>query len=470
MKKILPTNFLIYTQNSLLNLMPKQLFKMRNVAVVLLSAFFLSCEDPQDISFDLSSDANLTTFFTDTFTVVHSTILLDSSTTSRQSQLLIGGHTDPIFGYTKSGFSFQPSLQTSQLTGLASPFEISSDAVFDSLKVLFYSSSYYLGDTTQKISVSLHRLNAPLSYSKRYNYDEQPSYNPTPLVSTSFNLENLINKTRDTLLAINLRLPDDVGKELFALKNSDKSKTSQAFAEAFSGFVFVANGKPLGHYGIRTGALTSSGVSAFNLYYHSAAAPTTVQGIGFEINAQRYSHMITERNGTIISQLTQKKQQIPSSETSGNSFVQSSTGLSTKITIPNFNKIPKGSLINSAFLTLDIDSTTISNQFPSVLTIVLAELDAKNNIRLNSDFNYVLVNSGLGTEGFAGIYNSTNHTYSVNLTNYLQDVTNGLRPNTSGLAVIAASLTTNGTGVPTNASLSRVVIRKAKLSMYYSKK
>ena len=147
------------------------------------------------------------------------------------------------------------------------------------------------------------------------------------------------------------------------------------------------------------------------------------------------------------------------------------TIIGTKASFPSLNKIPAESLINSAFITFEVDSTLLSDSFPAISTVVLAEVGRDNKILINNiTQGPFLVNLGRGENGTPGIFDNTNKTYSLDVTAFLQDVLNGRKPNTTGLVLLPASLTQNSEAVLTNSSLSRVVIRNAKLDLYYSKK
>lgn len=440
---------------------------MRNVAILLLSAFFLSCEEPTDIAFDNLGGANLSTFFTDTLTVKRETIVVDSAVTSNQVQLLVGGFTDPVFGYVKSNAYFQPSLPFNGNTGGEFAFTLESGAVFDSLRLSLLTNRYYLGDTLEKINVTVHRLRSPLSTTRNYNFDDEVPFEAQPLVSQTFNLDDVFNATRDSIRTISFNLPPSVGQELFALANTDDGSTTPKLTEKFAGFVVRVNGRPNGLYGFQTSSTNGSG-TALNLFYHVGTS-TTAARFPFDLTGKRYNQVTADRTGTPIASLISTGNVLPSASSGGKTYVQSSTAIGTKVSFPSFSNIPRGSLINSATITFDIDTTVISTFFPPQNTVVLAELDANNRLRKNNGFPF-LVNLGTGTNGLPGIYNPISNTYTLDLTVYLQDVINGLKPNTSGLVLLPGSLTQNSDAILSNGSFSRTVIRNARLSLYYSKK
>jgi hypothetical protein len=204
------------------------------------------------------------------------------------------------------------------------------------------------------------------------------------------------------------------------------------------------------------------------LFYHVGTA-TTASRFPFELNGKRFNQVTSDRTGTSLEVLKQSGSIISSASNNGSTYIQASTAIGTRVTFPSLKNIPIGSLVNSATITFDIDSTQLSAFFPPINTVVLAELDLNNKLRKNANLP-VLVNLGRGANGSPGLYNSNSQAYTLDLTVYLQDVLNGLKPNTSALVLLPGSLTQNADAVLSNGSLSRVVIRNAKLSLYYSKK
>lgn len=468
MKKTSPTNSLTFTPSLLPDFMHNKLFKLRNVAVVLLSAFFLSCEEPTDIAFNDINGDNLSTFFTDTLQVKRETVLLDSAVTSGQGQFLLGGVQDPVFGYVKSSTYFQPSLPVDQF-GSAVAFNLDDNVVYDSLRLSLLTSRYYLGDTLDQVTITLHRLVEPLNTVKNYNYNEEVAFDPQPLVTKVINLDSIFNNTRDSIRTISFALPNSLGAELFAIANTDDGTTTEKLTKKFRGFTIQTQGRPKGLYGFQTTSTSGSG-SALNIFYH-ATGSTTASRFPFSLDGKRYNKVTADRSGTPLQNISGQVRTLASAETNGLTYLQSSTAVGTKVTFPSLSQIPKESLINSATLTFEVDSNFIDTSFPAISTVVLAELDNNNKVlKYSPSQNPILVNLGRGENGVPGLFNNTSKTYSLEVTAFLQDVLNGRKTNTSGLVLLAASLTQNSDAVLTNSSISRVVIRNAKLSLYYSKK
>lgn len=467
MKRTSPTNFLTFITSLPPDFMRENLPKLRNLAVVLLSAFFLACEEPTDIAFDDFNGENLATFFTDTLQINRETILLDSAVTSGQGQMLLGGLQDPVLGYVRSNAYFQPALPLDQF-GAVSVFELEDNAVYDSLRLSLLTSRYYVGDTLDQVTVTLHRLVQPLNTVKNYNYDESVAFDPQPLFTKTFNLDSIFNTNRDSIRTVSMTLPHEVGQELFAIANTDDGTTTEKLTSKFRGFVIRTVGNPQGLYGFQASSATGSG-TALNIFYHVEGTTTPLR-FPFNLDGKRYNQVEVDRKGTLLELLGNQSSSINSNATGGRTFVQSSTAVATKVSFPSLVNIPKESLINSAIITFEVDSTFILPSFPAISTVVLAELDNNNNVRKSSTQLPVLVNLGRGVNATPGVFNNTSKTYSLDVTAFLQDLLNGRKPTTSGLALLPGSLTQNSDAVLSNSSLSRVVIKNAKLNLYYSKK
>lgn len=438
---------------------------MRNVATVLLSAFFLSCEEPSNIGFDVLGNSALETYFTDTLTVERSTLLLDSTSTSRQTQILVGGYDDPLLGHIETEAYLQFSLPTIGTT--VNKFSLGATAIIDSVTLRLVPSEYLLGDTLSKLTIGIHRLNNSLNLTKNYNHDETVAYAATPLATKSFNLNDIYTVKRDTLKFLNIKLPLSIGEELLKLGISGVMDSTNKFSDAFPGFAIKpssSNSKAL--YGIKTSSGAQSQSTSILLYYH-LPSETTASVFVFESGTQRFTNIKSDRSGTVLKNLTQKSQPIPSSQTNGLSFLQVGNGISTKFHFPTLKNI-NSKAISSASLVVEIDSTLISGYSPISL-ITIAEVDAANKVLRDASNTPVILTYGANGAPQPILYVSATKTYTMDVTNYVQEIMNGTKIN-NGFVVLPASLTTTSALVLTNPSVVRTPIKSAKLKVYYSKK
>jgi len=465
---------LTFTQNLFLNNIWKDVSflhptSMRNLAVMLLSALFFSCEDPIGIIIDTpSTGGQVTTVFTDTVKVSTSSILFDSTFTSGQSNAVVGRYKDPVFGEVSAKTFAQitlPLLNTDAFTALKFPKADSGLTVYDSVYVYIAHNGFTYGDTTKTYSLALHRLTEDFVIGKRYTNDDVLKYNPTPMVSGTFTYANMkrANSTaQDSLLRF--KLPNTLGKELYDLVNTDTGSTIEKFTAAVKGIAFVANPTTENAYG-----LAISG-SYIQLYYHTTNS-TDRKSIPLTFYSQRFSQIVGNRNGTVLQNI-KTLQPIASTATNNRTYLQTGIGISPRLTFPTLAALQKtGVTINKAELVFEPDLDQISGNYKVPSQVALVQLDATNRIKKTTGnlIDFIALDAISGTQ-YVASYNSTSNNYSFNFTSFLQDLVSK-KKTTNGIALVPSLLnTTNSTISVYNSNVSRMVIKNIKLNVYYSTK
>jgi len=472
---MLRKRILTFTQNLFLNNIWKDVkfshpTAMRNLAVMLLSALFFSCQDPTGIVIDTpSTGGQITTVFTDTLKVATSTVLFDSTFTSGQSNAVVGRYKDPIFGEVSAKTFAQitlPLLNTDAFTALKFPKADSGLTVYDSVYVYISPNGFVYGDTTKTYSLALHRLTQDFISTKRYTKDDVLGYNPTPMASGTFkyaDIKRANSTSQDSLLKF--KLPNTIGKELYDLVNTDAGTTIEKFTAAVKGMAFVANSTSENAYG-----LAISG-SYIQLYYHTTNS-TDRKSIPLTFYSQRFSQIIGNRNGTVLQNL-KTLQPIASSATNNRTYLQTGIGISPKLTFPNLAALQKNGniTINKAELVFEPDLDQISGNYKVPSQVALVQLETTNRIKKanGSLIDFVALDALSGTQ-YVASYNSTSNNYIFNFTSFLQDLVSKKR-STDGIALVPSLLnTTNSTISVYNSNVARMVIKNVKLNIYYSTK
>jgi hypothetical protein len=448
---------------------------MRNVAIMLLSAFFFSCEDPINIAVDTpSTGGQFSTTFTDTLTVSRATVMIDSVVTSEQTGAVVGHYKDPVFGDVKATLFTQITLPYDGTTGAYYPFSITTSdsltAVYDSMYVYLVHNGFAYGDSTKPLTLNIHRLTEDFVKSKKYLNDEALAYNPTPLASkvlTYKDFKRATVSTTDSL--IKFKMPNAIGQELFALANKAEGKDNDKFTAAVKGFALTVNQGAETVYGI------SLSNSSFPIVYYHAPGDTVAKGLALSFLGERFSQIVSNRQGTVLQDLKQL-QSIPSQATKNQTYIQTGIGITTKMTFPtlaNLLKIGSSNVaINKAELILepDLDQTT-GNFFPPI-QIALVEIGKDNRLKkTNNVESFVALDVATGTQ-YVSDYSTTNNNYKFNFTSYIQDILNN-RKTTDGIAIVPSILATTSTGTSIgiyNNNVSRAVFKNIKLNVYYSGK
>ncbi|WP_181842322.1 DUF4270 family protein [Emticicia sp. BO119] len=468
---------LIFTQNSFHKNSRNFTHKMRNVAIMLLSAFFFSCEDPINIAVDAPSNGGqFSTTFTDTLTVTRATVMLDSIVTSEQTGAVVGHYKDPVFGDVSATIFTEITLPYDGSSGTYYPFAVSSTdsltAVYDSMYVYVVHNGFSYGDSTKPVTLNIHRLTENFVKNKKYLNDEVLAYNPTPLASqvlTYKDFKRATVSTTDSL--IKFKMPDALGQELFAIANKDESRDIDKFTAAVKGFAFTVNQNAETAYGISLTVGTSYPV----VFYH-APGDTVAKGLPLSFLGGRFSQIKGNRQGTTLQDLKQLTS-IPSSATGNKTYMQTGVGITTKMTFPTLENLLKtGSsnvAINKAELILEPDLDQITGNFTPPIQVALVEIGTDNRLKkTNGIEDFVALDVASGIQ-YVADYNSTNNNYKFNFTSYIQDILNK-RKTTDGFAIIPSILSTTSTGATTilvyNNNLSRAVFKNIKLNVYYSGK
>ncbi len=373
------------------------------------------------------------TLFTDTLTVRTSTVLADSVRTGSPDYFLAGRYVDPIFGTVTASSFIRMSL--------AVQLDLGTTAVFDSLTLdMLYAYNY--GDTLPAQTFTVHRIREEIDPTKNYYNDSQVAYDPTPLTTKTVQI-----KPRSTNGTFRFRLPDDLGKEIFAFSGQTAGQTNAEFAKVFGGLALIPDAKNtvvLGFPATENNPNLNPNTLAMNLWYHTTADSTrkvfTTTAAAF--NQQRqpifragFNRVTADRSGTPLAGL---KALEPRPAGDGPTYVQDALGIRTKIEIPYLKSLGNGKsiAINRAELNIkpDLSAITMGLGIPNYL--VLMETDATNRTFYDSFGNVQLVFNDPRTGASnspAVLYDSRFNQYTWHLTTHLNSVLSGVKKNNSFL-------------------------------------
>ncbi|MGR3810237.1 DUF4270 family protein [Jiulongibacter sp. NS-SX5] len=444
---------------------------MRNAVIVLLSAFFLSCENPTDIGFPDGSGGNQA-FFTDSLDIQIENLQLDSLLASGQSSALVGSYDDPAFGKVTAAAFLQPTLPqgSNSFTGALETvsYQYTSGLNYDSVAIrLANKSLLFFGDSLSTIRVNVHRLNSRLE-DNNYNYNSRVAYDPTPIASVDINREAMVN---DTGLAVyyNLILPDEIGQELIDLSNGEIIDDRDTFEDAFPGFVLIAEAgaEAITIFNLGSQANSSSTNSSLVLFYHDTGSEEK-KGFTFDFTAGRFNQLEFDRSGTALEGVNSSGQS-KSYEDSGNRvFVQAAAGIGGKVRFPALSELGAKE-VGYAELEYAADTTTFSGQIDIAPFITALTLDANGTgIRTNGFYSYI--NTTLdATSGVLTTYDDSLNVFKTNITPYLQAVQSGTIQDNGIFLASAIPASSGGGSLIFGSALNRVVLKDFKLNLYYTK-
>ncbi len=447
--------------------MSYKFFLMRNAALILLSAFFLSCENPTAIGIDTGTGNVQSTYYSDTLSLETGTMLLDSAISSGQAAALIGSAIDPVFGKVSATAYLQPSLYTDETYGTLVEFPALKTSIYDSVQLRLVDRDILVfGDTLEPITLSIHRLKKPLDRNRNYNYDDQSDFEAQPLATAEINIRSFSTANRDSVIAHYITLPDELGKELMAISETDAAKTRSTFENSFAGFALVANSDSKGMYVLNVGTFSSQSTYLV-LYFHNSGESTS-SAYPFEFSGKRYNQIKADRAGTNLASLVQKKQTIKANF-SGNTYVQASSGVVSYVKFDGLNYLKKNTIINRAILYSEADESSFNARFAKAPYLTTIELNQDKSVkRSNSNYAYVGFSSLDETSGSLGVYSDSLKYLQIDITPYIQQIIQKGKAD-YGLAIVPAIPTSTGsTGTFFNAAPNRIVLKNMKLELYYS--
>ena len=415
---------------------------------VLVFIGITACEDPAtEIGSELLQPSDIvSTNFTDTLTLLTSTVLMDSVRTSGTDKLLVGRYIDPIFGAVASKSFFQ----------IANVDSIKADAnsVLDSV-VLNLGYKYYFGDTLKPQSITVHRVLEKIgqntgSLTKRllesldskntYFINDALTYENTPLGTTgTFFAMPTIKKGAtesevDSMRTLKIKLSDAFGNELMALSGKKAGTGLVNFKEYFKGMVLVPgntdNAAILGFEPNNTPSTSRIKPSYVGLYYHTKDKKDTLVNYFFvsftsnETYNNRFNHIQFDRSGTVLSGLTKPNDVLPSQSQSKEVYIQSTSGIATKLEIPYLKSLIKDGnvAINKVELLLKPKKLQ-DGSLPSVaLNLVLVNPSDKKRPLRTATGELAALSSEDGSSAQVAVYNATRQEYVFNITTYIQQL------------------------------------------------
>lgn len=439
--------------------------KRSSPAFLLISlTVLISCRKQGD--FDIGSKAqnsNIGIQFTDTLTLNNSTILLnDSIVSARADYLTFGGYSDP-------GYFGKTHCETYFSVALAYPNADYSGAVVDSANLYMYYV-YAYGDTLSSQDIEVHQITTQLDASVPYKTTSNfVTYSPTVVgEKTGFQARPSTNHT--------LRIPM-TNAFATSLLSAANNKSNIDFQNLFYGLVI----KPKNNS-------TASTISSFysdiptrtrlTVYYkRGQVRDSTIFAI--QRSPSSFNRVITDRSGTGISSLVSNGNKIDEASTNHRCYIQSGSGVVTKVEIPNLKNLitengASSIIVNKAILVIPVDENTDLGKFNQEKLVRLLQMNPDNTYKYatNGQLAYVQASgySQLGTS-YSALGGSTKGTtadtvYRIEVTSYIQSLLSDQLQNNGFIILPLYNSYLSGRTVVYS---SKATERKMRLEMYYTK-
>jgi hypothetical protein len=302
----------------------------RLITVIVIACLIYSCgfqSDSDNVTLGdnfITSQATLSVI--DTFAVRLSTVMLDSVATSGNNIIWTGRYTDDELGKLTAESYFR--------IGIPATTDVKEKDSYDSLKLVIHFSAGYYGDTTKQQQIKEFPLNKVLKGDDGgYLYNKSV----TDIKGESIGDLTFLPKPKKKGI-LNFRLSDNLGLDLFQklIDQDEIIKTDEKFVEYFKGIALVpgtGNTAVLGFKGDTTAQIV--------LYSHRIGLERQSIRTIFPLTEStlQYNRFVTDRTGTWIEKIKKKSEEIPSSESGQRSFVQSGTGLLTRVDFPSMQRL-----------------------------------------------------------------------------------------------------------------------------------
>ncbi|MBT3209169.1 MAG: DUF4270 domain-containing protein [Bacteroidetes bacterium] len=364
--------------------------------------FFQSCQEENQLGYNLVPDGDKIILHSDSLSVVAASTITDHLiTTDERSLCLLGSCEDPVFGSSKAEFVTEFRLSKNAV-------RFGSNPVIDSIFLYLDYAGYY-GDTSIMQNIKIHKLSENINDTLTYFSNSHVSFEPAffnkyykPLPSDTNNLK--------------IKLPDELGQELLDL-DTTFLEDNDSFKDAFKGLYFSTDqiGASIVYFDLL------SSVSKITLYYSNDTSILDGDTLSFDFLLNEYCARFNiydhQFQNTNISQYLNV-------EDADHIYLQSMGGLKAELQFPFADTWletvaeTEQVAIAKAELVFSIKENT-TNKFSPPEKLILELIDRNEGFDAPSDY---YIDSNVENYYFNGYIDSTDYTYSINITQYFQDL------------------------------------------------
>jgi len=358
----------------------------------------------------------------DTFSLDLSTVLLDSVVTSSKNIAFVGQYKDNIFGSINCNSYFDLAYESFS--------ELDEKAVYDSSAFILQYSNYNYGDTTSLMSISIHRLTENIvPYDKSYLFNTSSfHYEPQATGTVSF---YPVPHSSDTAVSIPV---NSLGEELFNLirVKDEKISTQEWFTDYLKGFVLTSgttNNKAL------LGFKASSERLVLKIYYHLDKEEPEKMEITIKMGeaTHQFNNVKYDLTNTSLYNIKMEKNEVPSTETGNQVFMQGMIGLIPKLRFPSLQDIlaaDRWKILKAELIIEPVQFSYDVFRLPDSLYIYKTDKENRRAI-LNNDDNKPMIASFEFDK-----YLPENNRYTFNITTYInQELFNAFVDSENGLMI-----------------------------------
>ncbi|MEN5058949.1 DUF4270 family protein [Sphingobacterium kitahiroshimense] len=336
----------------------------------------MSCKDEDGLTINMDED-KLKVNAADTLTIIASTFLLDPLPTAEKDVMTVGNIQDPQFG--KMALSSYFRLSTAEL----SLNNLPEDITYDSLSIEFYYNQYSYGDTSKALQFEVYRVLQDIEPKKlpiAIEDDEYPVFvsEATLYANQTFDHDPIaLGRTtvypRPKTDTLKFRMDDNLGRTLFnmAINKDSKLMNNDEFTDYFKGLVLRSDGNGHAVVGLQDSVKVRIHYSYYSETDGKKNSDALVLGMG--PRNYQYNHIVADRSGTALTNLTEENQEVATSITDYRTFIQGGTGIVTRLKFPTLRSFLTNDhkALSKATLIVETEQSLIGNQPPPSSLLLL---------------------------------------------------------------------------------------------------
>jgi len=385
-------------------------FVFLNIALILCFIIIGCTEDEGEFTLGaeyLESETDITLI--DTFEVKLSTVILDAVASNGTGTMLVGSYQDNITGKITSNSYFE--------VGIPDRVDIQDDETYDSLNLVIRYNNYSFGDTTKTQQIFVHRLLEKIGEFDDDIIDKKTTimYDPNAIGSVTYT-----PKPKNSTDTLSIRLSDELGLDFFnkLQEGSDIFTDHDKFLDYFHGFVLIAEDA---YNGAIVGFMANYNDAGLILNTTKEVLSTEefVYRFGLIQYVKQFNNINHDFSATKLINLTEQRNEIPSDESGGLSYLQGGIGLAIRVDFPSLPELQlfdKGTIMEAELSISPLKNSYEESDLPS--SLILYKSDNINRL------NYVL-QTNQGTAAFSSLsYDELydeNTTYTFDVTKFIND-------------------------------------------------
>ncbi len=412
-----------------------------------ISIICFSCNKSSLIGLDVQPENDLiNALYQDTLTLVTQTIKEDSLRTDANAIFtigLIGKYIDPLFGEATS------SIYTQLLMGSNAP-SFGQNPLCDSVVLSLAYLDSYGKKIRQKQTINVYQLTEDLDVTKSYFSHEDKLNNGIDLANSYV----FLPRPKDSIMVLGnkvapgLRIPlqTNFGQAILDKQNASELATNANFIAWIKGLFITTKNTP--------GLVAPNGnilmfnfaYSVLNIYYRNDNDDSLRYDIYMDgARYMRFAHDYTTANLDVQKQVASTNPSLQNDVV----YVQSMSGLKTRIKIPNLVTWGKKDLV--AINRAELVVKCISSRKDTFAIVPALNLFA---IRDDGVSPEILDDALEGSAYFGGTLDTTDNCYHFNITRHIQQIISERKKNngffiTSASGASSATRVAIGGGTPT---------------------